>query len=77
MNEVVGDFIGRQKEGSRICLVGGAEIVSDFMRETQVDEMILSIIPIILGDGNRLLNQKLTKMQQYGQIAQLHYQREK
>lgn len=76
MNEVVGDFIGRQKEGSRICLVGGAEIVSDFMRETQVDEMILSIILIILGDG-KLLNQKLTKMQQYGQIAQLHYQREK
>lgn len=49
MNEDVGDFIGRRKEGSRICLVGGAEIVSDFMREMQVDEMILSIIPIILG----------------------------
>ncbi|MCM3676943.1 MULTISPECIES: dihydrofolate reductase family protein [Peribacillus] len=53
--------------------------MSDFMRETQVDEMILSIIPIILGDGIRLfrsgipeIRMRLTKMQQYGQIAQLH-----
>ncbi len=84
VNEDVGDFIGRLKGGSRIWLVGGAELVSDFMRETQVDEMILSIIPIILGDGIRLFQSgspeipmKLIKMQQYGQIAQLHYQREK
>ena len=35
MNEDVGDVIKRQKEGSRICLVGGAEIVSDFIRGTQ------------------------------------------
>ncbi|MCK1981825.1 MULTISPECIES: hypothetical protein [Peribacillus] len=52
MNEDVGDVIGRQKEGSRTCLVGGAERVSDFIRETQGDEMILSIIPITLGDGS-------------------------
>ncbi len=47
------------------------EDVGDFMRETQVDEMILSIIPIILWDGIRLfqsgspeISMKLTKMQQ-------------
>jgi len=47
------------------------EDVGDFMRGTQVDEMILFIIPIILGDGIRLFQsgspeipKKLTKVQQ-------------
>ncbi|MGE7587162.1 dihydrofolate reductase family protein [Peribacillus sp. NPDC101480] len=80
MDEDVDDFIGRQKEGSRIWLVGSAELVGDFIRETQVDEMILSIIPVILGNRIRLFHSgspeipvKLTN----GQIAQPHYQREK
>lgn len=80
----VGDFIGKLKGGSRIWLVGGAELVSDFMKKSLVDEVILSIIPIILGNGIRLfqagspeIQMKLTKMQQYRQIAQLHYRSEK
>ncbi|TKH02576.1 hypothetical protein FC682_21455 [Peribacillus simplex] len=84
VNEDECDFIGRLTGASRVWLVGGAELVIYFMRETQVDEMILSIIPSILRDGIRLFQSgtpefpmKLTKMQQYGQIAQLHYQREK
>ncbi|MFF2497278.1 hypothetical protein [Peribacillus sp. NPDC058075] len=34
--------------------------------------MILSIIPNTFGDGSGMLNQKLTKMLQYGQGARLH-----
>jgi dihydrofolate reductase len=80
----VGDFIGNLKGDSRIWLVGGAELVSEFMRKQLVDEMILSIIPTVLGKaislfqtGNPEVKLKLTNIQQYGQIAQLHEQREK
>ncbi|MBK5484233.1 dihydrofolate reductase [Peribacillus sp. TH16] len=84
VNEDVGDFIGNLKGDSRIWLVGGAELVSEFMRKQLVDEMILSIIPTVLGKGislfqagNPEVKLKLTNIQQYGQIAQLHDQREK
>ncbi|MFA1711816.1 hypothetical protein ACDX66_08900 [Peribacillus frigoritolerans] len=50
----------------------------------QVDEMILSIIRSYLGmelivsiRKSTEIPMKLTKMHQYGQIAQLHYRREK
>ncbi|MDO7487938.1 hypothetical protein Q5O89_23315 [Peribacillus frigoritolerans] len=58
--------------------------MSDFMRGMQVCEMVLSIPSDYTGDGIRLFQSgspdipmKLTKMQQYGQIDQLHYQRKK
>ncbi|MFD6441094.1 dihydrofolate reductase family protein [Peribacillus sp. NPDC060186] len=84
VNEDVADFIKNLKGDSRIWLVGGAELVSEFMRKRLVDEMIISIIPTVLGNGISLFQAgspevklKLTNVQQYGQIAQQYYQREK
>lgn len=34
-----------------IWLIGGAEIVREFMAEQLIDELILSIHPLVLGDG--------------------------
>ncbi|WP_286197802.1 hypothetical protein [Bacillus sp. ISL-34] len=49
------------------------EDVGDFKRETQVDEDGIRLFQ----SGSPEIRMKLTKMQQYGQIAKLHYQREK
>ncbi len=45
----------RQSPGSDIWLVGGSKTIHDFMKHGFVDELILSIHPIILGDGIPLI----------------------
>ncbi|MBE9129411.1 MULTISPECIES: dihydrofolate reductase family protein [unclassified Coleofasciculus] len=53
----VKEFINtlRQSSGGDIWLVGGAQIVHFFMKHGFVDELILSIHPIILGSGIALI----------------------
>ncbi len=45
-----------KKKGKTIWLVGGGEIVRIFMNNHLIDEIIISIHPIILGDGISLFN---------------------
>lgn len=66
--------------GSNIWLVGGAEIITTFMNLGLIDEIILSIIPVVLGSGIPLFNniQKETKLQlikttDYDALIELHY----
>lgn len=40
-----------KRPGKNIWLVGGGEVVSDFLNNNLIDEIILSIHPIILGEG--------------------------
>ncbi|HEY4673433.1 MAG TPA: dihydrofolate reductase family protein, partial [Nitrososphaerales archaeon] len=54
--EYVSDVVGLMKKlvtskGKDIWLVGGGEIVSIFLNEGLIDEIILSIHPVILGRG--------------------------
>ena len=37
--------------GSNIWLIGGAEIITTFMNLGFIDEIIISIIPVIFGSG--------------------------
>ena len=66
--------------GKNIWLVGGAKIIESFLNQGAIDEIILTIIPIILGDGISLFqnstNEKkleLVKTEKYDQIVDLHY----
>ncbi|BAZ26146.1 bifunctional deaminase-reductase-like protein [Kalymmatonema gypsitolerans NIES-4073] len=45
----------RQSNGSDIWLVGGAQTIHYFMKHGFIDELILSIHPIILGNGIPLI----------------------
>lgn len=72
----------KSKTGKHIFCDGGAEIVNLLLRDNLIDELYISIIPILLGDGIRLFNngfpeQKLkhieTKSFDSG-LVQLHYQ---
>ena len=79
--ELVGQL--KSKEGKNIYCDGGAEIVNELLKNDLIDEIVISIIPILVGDGIRLFKdgrpeQKLelvsTKAFETG-LTQLHYKR--
>jgi dihydrofolate reductase len=66
--------------GMNIWLIGGSKIISNFMNLGFVDEIIISIIPIVLGNGIPLFMdiQKETKFElikttDYDTLVELHY----
>jgi dihydrofolate reductase len=44
----------RTESKKNIWIAGGGEIITQFMNENAIDEMTISIIPLILGKGIRL-----------------------
>jgi len=78
VDKLVKDIISNS--GTNIWLVGGAEIISTLVNFGFVDEIILSIIPIVLGKGIPLFKniQKETKLElikttDYDALVELHY----
>lgn len=47
----------KKQEGKHIYCDGGAETVHQFLLNDLFDELIISIIPVLLGDGIRLFGQ--------------------
>ncbi|MDO8999174.1 MAG: dihydrofolate reductase family protein [Bacteroidota bacterium] len=73
----------KQEEGKNIYCDGGAEIANELIKNNLIDEYIISVIPILLGDGIKLFKdgrpeQKLelisTKQYDTG-LVQLRYER--
>ena len=78
IDKFVKDIISNS--GKNIWLVGGAEIISSFVNHGFVDEIILSIIPIVLGKGIPLFKNieketklKLIKTTNYDNLVELQY----
>jgi len=46
----------KMKNGKNIFVDGGAEIVYELMKDNLIDEYIISIIPVMLGNGIRLFH---------------------
>ena len=70
-------------EGKNIYCDGGAEVINSLFRDDLIDELIISVIPVLLGEGTRLFaegrpEQQLellgTKSFESG-LVQLHYRR--
>ena len=67
----------------KIWLMGGAELATSFLRQGRIDEYILSIHPVILGEGIPLVyssipqeDLRLMKSKQYPDgLLQVRYQR--
>ena len=79
------DLVQRLKSenGKNIYCDGGAEIINELLKDDLIDEFIISIVPILVGNGTRLFNdgrpeQELellhTKTFETG-LTQLHYRR--
>ena len=66
--------------GKNIWLVGGAQIIASFLKQGSVDEIITTIIPVLLGNGIPLFKNienesklELIKTEKYDQLVDLHY----
>ena len=71
---------GFPNAGENIWLVGGSQIISSFLKQGVVDEIIISVIPILLGKGIPLFKNienetklEFLKTEKYVQLVDLHY----
>ncbi len=72
----------KQKEGKHIYCDGGATLVNALLQEKLIDDMIISIIPVVLGGGKRLFKEGLPMQQLHllysrnfkSGLVQVHYQ---
>jgi dihydrofolate reductase len=79
------DLISKLKaeQGKNIFIDGGAEIVNELLKENLIDEFIISIIPIFVGNGTKLFKDgrpeqllELVSTKQFDKgLIQLHYKR--
>ena len=52
------DFVIQLSENKNIWLVGGASIIDEFLKFDLIDEFIITIIPILLGEGIPLFKER-------------------
>ena len=73
----------KSEKGKNIYCDGGAEIANELIKNDLVDEYIISVIPILLGDGIRLFKDgrpeqtlELVSVKSFDKgLTQLHYKR--
>jgi dihydrofolate reductase len=81
LSRLVSDL--KSQPGKNIYCDGGAEIANELIKNNLVDEFIISVIPILLGDGIKLFKDgrpeqklELISSKQYERgLTQLHYKR--
>ena len=68
--------------GVNIWLVGGSGLLDQFLKENLIDEFIITVAPIILGNGillfkkdNPELKLSFKGSRHFGEFVQLHYVR--
>ena len=82
VNSDVKDFLNDLNDDENIWLVGGADIVKEFLKNNLIDEFIITIIPTVLGEGISLFSEgsgehklKLQNIKTFDSgVAQLYYQ---
>jgi len=69
-----------EQSGKHIWLMGGGQLVHEFLQHHWIDEMIITIAPVMLGSGIPLFREGfptsswiLKETRSYGQLATLHY----
>lgn len=71
----------KNEGGKNIFVDGGAEVVNELLKENLIDEFIISIIPVLVGNGTKLFKDgrpeqilKLFSTKQFEKgLVQLHY----
>ena len=70
----------KSTSGKNIWVIGGSELLAGFMEAGLIDELIISIAPVVIGRGIPLFQKsslmteyKLKDVKRYGEFAQLHY----
>ena len=57
VNGGIGPFVSRlrEKPGKDIWLMGGGDLIASFLDENAIDEFVISVAPVFIGDGIRLI----------------------
>ena len=71
----------RDRRGKDIWMMGGGEIIASFLDEGAIDEFIISVVPVFIGDGIPLIARRhrdvplaLRSVQRFPDgVVQLHY----
>lgn len=61
VNEAIGPFVSRLREqpGKDIWLMGGGDIIASFLDAQAIDEFVISVVPVFIGDGIPLIARRL------------------
>jgi len=83
VNEAIGPFISRLREqpGKDIWLMGGGELIASCLDEKVIDEFVVSVVPVFIGDGIPLIARRhrhvpmtLKSVERFDDgLVQLHY----
>lgn len=73
----------KSENGRNIYCDGGAEVINELLKHNLIDEFIISVIPVLLGNGTRLFKdgrpeevlEFITAKTFESGLAQLHYKR--
>ena len=79
----IGPFVSRLREqpGKDIWLMGGGELIASFLDEHAIDEFVISVVPVFIGDGIPLIARRhrhvpldLQSVERFEDgLVQLHY----
>lgn len=82
VNEDITEFTTSLKKqpGKNIWVVGGGELIQLFLKEKCIDELIITVAPVIIGNGIPLFHEgdyelelELKNVQRFNQFVELHY----
>jgi len=83
VREPIKEFVSRlrQTPGKNIWMMGGASIIASFLDEGEIDEFIVHVIPIFIGEGipliaprHRLIRLSLLSCESFSDgVVRLHY----
>jgi dihydrofolate reductase len=57
VNGAIGPFVSqlREQPGKDIWLMGGGDLIASFLDEEAIDEFVISVVPVFIGDGVPLI----------------------
>jgi len=83
VNDSIGAFVSRLREqpGKDVWLMGGGELIASFLDEHAIDEFVITMVPIFIGDGIPLIARRhrhvpleLQSSERFENgVVQLHY----
>ncbi len=83
VSDAIGPFVSRLREqpGKNLWLMGGGDLIASFLDEHAIDEFVISVIPVFIGDGipliarrHRLAPLEVLSTERFDDgVVQLHY----
>ena len=83
VDEAIGPYVSRLRErpGKDIWLMGGGEIIASFLDAQAIDEFVISVVPVFIGEGipliarrHRHVHLELRSSERFEDgLVQLHY----